>query len=166
MFPPELLNDAGKFLELAKSRNIKVVTAESCTGGLIAGCLTAIPGSAEVVDCGVITYSNEAKTRLLDIPAALIERHGAVSEDVARAMVAGALRHADANLAVSATGIAGPTGDSDTKKIGLVYIGAGLDGGETVIERHDFGDIGRENVRIETVRAAIALMRRLAVDQA
>lgn len=165
MFPPELLNDAEKFLELAKSQNIKVVTAESCTGGLIASCLTSIPGSADVLDSGFVTYSNEAKTGLLDIPNDMIERHGAVSEEVAEAMVAGALAHSGANLAVSATGIAGPTGDSDTKKIGLVYIGARLNGGETVVERHDFGDIGRDTVRIETVRAAIALMRRLSMSK-
>lgn len=164
MFPPELLSDTEKFLELAKAKNIKVATAESCTGGLVAGCLTSVPGSADVVDRGFVTYSNEAKTDLLDVPKAMIDEHGAVSAEVARAMVTGAVKHAAANLAVSVTGIAGPTGDSDTKKIGLVYIGARLDPGDMVVERHDFGDIGRDNVRLETVRAAIALMRRLVLE--
>lgn len=162
MFPPELLKDAEALLELAKANGRKIATAESCTGGLIAGCLTSIPGSAEVVDRGFVTYSNEAKHELLKVDESLIEDKGAVSSEVAVAMAEGALGHSRADLTVSVTGIAGPTGDGDTKKIGLVYMAAMRGDGESIVERHEFGNIGRDNVRLETVRAAVALLRKLA----
>ncbi|MGH8337669.1 MAG: CinA family protein, partial [Gammaproteobacteria bacterium] len=99
-------------------------TAESCTGGLVAGLLTEVPGSSDVVDCGLVAYSNGAKSELLGVPATLIGRFGAVSPEVAVAMAQGALRASTADLAVAVTGIAGPGGGSELKPVGLVYLAA------------------------------------------
>src|SRR3954464_2800960 len=106
--PPDLVELAKDVLVTAKAKKKRIITAESCTGGLLAGCLTATPGSSDVVDCGFITYSNESKTRLLGVPTDAIKDLGAVSDVVASAMAEGALAQANANIAVSITGIAGP----------------------------------------------------------
>ncbi len=132
-------------------------TAESCTGGLVAGALTAIAGSSAVVDRGFVTYSNEAKSDLVAVPAALIEAHGAVSEPVARAMAAGAVARSRAQVSVAVTGIAGPGGGSDDKPVGLVHFAAAGPAGVIHAERR-FGDIGREAVRLESVRVALGLL--------
>ena len=105
-----LVAEAGALLALCRARKLKLATAESCTGGLVAAILTEVPGSSDVVERGFVTYSNEAKTEMLGVPAALIETHGAVSEAVARAMAEGALEHSHADIAVSVTGVAGPGG--------------------------------------------------------
>src|ERR1700683_3400250 len=110
MFPPDLVARAAELVARYKAAGLRIVTAESCTGGLIAGLLTEIPGSSDVVERGFVTYSNEAKEDLLAVPTDLIHRHGAVSEQVARAMAEGALKHSLAQLAVAGTGIAGPGG--------------------------------------------------------
>src|SRR5271169_5098580 len=110
MFPPDLLVRAAELIVRYRSSGLMVATAESCTGGLIAGLLTEIPGSSDVVERGFVTYSNEAKEDLLGVPSDLIHRHGAVSEQVAKAMAEGALKHSLAQLAVAVTGIAGPGG--------------------------------------------------------
>ncbi|MBT5780203.1 MAG: CinA family protein, partial [Rhodospirillaceae bacterium] len=110
MFPAQLAARAEQLLDACRARNIKVATAESCTGGLIAGCLTAVAGSSDVVERGFVTYSNEAKTETLGVPGELIERVGAVSEEVSRAMAEGALENSAAQLSLAVTGIAGPGG--------------------------------------------------------
>ena len=139
-------------------RICRIVTAESCTGGLIAGLLTEIPGSSDVVERGFVTYSNEAKQEALGVPAALLRKYGAVSDHVARAMADGALRHARAQLAIAVTGIAGPGGGSAEKPVGLVYI-ALANGHDISSREYRFGDIGRGQVRLATVREAIRLLR-------
>ena len=122
MFPPELIAKATKVLNRSRSKAVRIATAESCTGGLITACLTEIAGSSDVVDRGFIPYTNEAKQQQLGVPEDLFYRAGAVSEEVARAMVEGALSRSDADVAVSCTGIAGPGGATDAKPIGLVHI--------------------------------------------
>ncbi|HEY7609375.1 MAG TPA: CinA family protein [Alphaproteobacteria bacterium] len=135
----------------------KLATAESCTGGAIAAALTEIAGSSEVFERGFVVYSNEAKTELLGVSAALIAKHGAVSHEVAAAMVEGALAHSRADLAVSVTGIAGPGGGTPTKPVGLVYIGCGRRGAAPAVERHVFaGD--RAAVRAASVKRALELL--------
>ena len=110
-------------LQLCREKELRIVTAESCTGGLIAACLTAVPGSSDVLERGFVTYSNEAKVEMIGVPAALIAAHGAVSAEVAEAMAEGALKASRADLAVSVTGIAGPGGATPGKPLGLVYLG-------------------------------------------
>jgi nicotinamide-nucleotide amidase len=161
MFPPRLAELAAVVLTEAKAKGLRIATAESCTGGLIAGLLTEIPGSSDVVDRGFVTYSNEAKAELLGIPMAVIETNGAVSEPVARAMAEGAAKHSQAQLAVAVTGIAGPGGGTDDKPVGLVHIAATLKDGPTLHEEHRFGDIGRGTVRLKTVEAALRLILKL-----
>jgi nicotinamide-nucleotide amidase len=161
MFPPRLTELAAVVLNEAKSNGLRIATAESCTGGLIAGLLTEIPGSSDVVDRGFVTYSNEAKADLLGIPMALIQENGAVSEAVARAMAEGAVQHSLAQLAVSVTGVAGPGGGTADKPVGLVHMAATLEGGPTLHEEHRFGDIGRGMVRLKTVEAALRLLLKL-----
>ncbi|MGH6988299.1 MAG: CinA family protein [Stellaceae bacterium] len=144
-------------LDLCRRRGWKLATAESCTGGMVAAALTDIAGSSEVLERGFVTYSNEAKTDLLGVPARLIEQHGAVSEEVARAMATGTLAHAPVDLAVSITGIAGPGGGSDAKPVGLVHFGAARKGGPVVAEHQIFtGD--RDQVRAAAARRALELL--------
>jgi nicotinamide-nucleotide amidase len=133
------------------------VTAESCTGGLIAGALTSVAGSSAILYGGFVTYSNEAKSAMIGVPAELIERHGAVSEQVARAMAEGARKTAGVDLAIATTGIAGPGGGSDEKPIGLVHFGLTTAKGTTHREER-FGDLGRDQIRQESVRVALEMM--------
>lgn len=135
----------------------RVVTAESCTGGLVAALLTSIAGSSAVVDRGFVTYSNDAKTDMLGVAPALLARVGAVSREVAIAMAEGALARSLADLAVSITGIAGPGGGSDDKPVGLVHFAAARRGGETVHVERRFGEIGRAEVRRAAVIQALDL---------
>jgi nicotinamide-nucleotide amidase len=158
MFAPRLTALAATVLTEARAKNLHIATAESCTGGLIAGVLTEIAGSSDVVDRGFVTYSNDAKTEMLGVPADLIVQHGAVSESVARAMAVGALAHARAELSVAVTGIAGPGGGTDAKPVGLVHIAAAKKDGEVLHEEHRFGEIGRDQVRLKTVDAALRLL--------
>lgn len=155
MFDDEIMLLAATVVREAAARGLTVATAESCTGGLVAGAITAIAGSSTVLDRGFVTYSNAAKTELVGVPAALIEAHGAVSEPVARAMAQGAARDADVTVAV--TGIAGPGGGSEDKPVGLVHFAA-IGPAGVVHQVQRFGDIGRERVRRESVCAALALL--------
>ncbi len=157
-FDDELAAAAAALLEACRARGLTLATAESCTGGLIAACLTEIPGSSDVFEGAFVTYSNPAKAQNLGVPKALIVAQGAVSEEVARAMVAGALERSGADLAVSCTGVAGPGGGSAEKPVGLVHIAAARAGGATRHQRHAFGDLGRTEVRRRTVAAALALL--------
>lgn len=145
----------------ARQRGVTIVTAESCTGGLIAASLAAVPGASASLERGFVTYSNEAKTEMLGVPAELIERRGAVSQEVALAMVDGALKHSRADIAVAVTGIAGPDGGTADKPVGLVHIAAARRGGARLHEEKRFGEIGRHEIQAGTVVAALALMQRL-----
>ena len=157
MFPDDIDALARQVIQTALVRGLMIATAESCTGGLIAGALTAVPGSSTVLERGFVTYSNAAKTGMLGVPADLIDRHGAVSEPVARAMAAGAVERSGASVSVSVTGIAGPDGGSDDKPVGLVHFGAAGPAGLIHVE-HRFGDLGREGIRLESVRVALRLL--------
>lgn len=143
-------------LQLAREAGLLLATAESCTGGLIGAALTEVPGSSDVVDRGFITYSNTAKQQMLGVKADTLRAFGAVSEEVAQEMAAGALRHAKVGLAVAVTGIAGP-GGSDHKPEGRVCFGL-ADAGGVYSETQDFGALGRENVRRATVAHALSLL--------
>jgi nicotinamide-nucleotide amidase len=158
MFSDRVLVLAQALIEEAREKRIKIATAESCTGGLIAGALTEIPGASDVVDRGFVVYSNNAKTKLLNVRAAVIMKHGAVSEEVARAMAEGALKNSSAEIAVSCTGIAGPTGATPDKPIGLVHLAAARTGQTTLAEECRFGDIGRSEVRMRSVEAGLKLL--------
>jgi nicotinamide-nucleotide amidase len=160
MFPAKLLQDAATLLDHLRGERLKLVTAESCTGGLIAGLFTEIAGSSDVVERGLVTYSNEAKHELLGVPEALLAQHGAVSEPVARAMAEGALAHAHADVAVAVTGVAGPGGGSAAKPVGLVHIAAMRKGGDVLHRECRFGDIGRGPIRLASVEAALQLIWR------
>ena len=163
MFPKDLAEQASALLQSCRKVGVTVATAESCTGGLIAGCLTEIAGSSDVVDRGFITYSNEAKNVMLDVPMRLIERHGAVSEPVARTMAEGALNHSLAVLSVAVTGVAGPGGGTVGKPVGLVHLACAKRGGETRHRAERYGDLGRSGIREATIRTAMEmLMEQLA----
>ena len=144
-------------LSACREARLKLATAESCTGGLVAASLTDIAGSSDVVERGFVTYSNQAKSELLGIPAAMIAAHGAVSAQVATAMVQGALSRAPVDLAVSVTGIAGPGGATPGKPVGLVYFGIARKGGTARVERHTFhGD--RAAIRAAATERALELL--------
>ncbi len=157
MIDDAILAQAERLLAACRAAGLRVATAESCTGGLIAAALTAIPGSSDVVDRGFVTYSNAAKTEMLGVPTSVIDAEGAVSEPVARRMAEGALAHSAADLAVAVTGIAGPGGGSVGKPVGLVWFGCARRGGATRTVRHVFpGD--RTAIRRATVAVALALL--------
>lgn len=161
MFPEPLLDQAARLLQMCRTSHLRIVTAESCTGGLVAGLLTAIPGSSDVVDRAFVTYSNEAKAEMLGVPADLIEAKGAVSEEVARAMAEGALRHSRAQLAVSITGVAGPGGGTAAKPVGLVHFATALVHFPVVLQEARFGELGREEIRMQSVMTALEMLRRV-----
>ena len=155
MFPPALLALAEDVLDAARKAGVKIATAESCTGGLIAGLLTEIPGSSDVMDRGFVTYSNAAKETMLGVPRALIDAQGAVSEAVARAMAEGAVKNSEARIAVAVTGIAGPSGGTAEKPVGLVHVAVA--GRETLAREFRFSQIGRRAVRMRSVEEALKL---------
>lgn len=161
MFDHEIRTAADHVLVACRKRKLKVVTAESCTGGLIAAALTAIAGSSDVVERSFVTYANEAKREMLGVHWDALLGHGAVSEPVARAMAAGALARSQADIAVSVTGVAGPGGGSDEKPVGLVHLAAVRKGHEPIAERHVFpGD--RDAIRRVSVLTALAMLASLA----
>jgi len=162
MFDPEITTAATALLDLCKEKKIMVATAESCTGGLVSGALTEIAGSSAVVDRGFVTYTNEAKHQMLGVPEATLSAHGAVSRQTAEAMTRGTLGHANADLAVSVTGIAGPGGGSAEKPVGLVHFAAATRGGRLIHREKRFGDIGRAEVRRLSVLEALAMLTELA----
>jgi nicotinamide-nucleotide amidase len=157
MFPTDFLVEAEAVLASCRARGWRVTTAESCTGGLIAGLLTAIGGSSDVVDGGAVTYSNTAKTRMLGVPAETITDHGAVSEAVALGMAEGARNTAGVDLAVAVTGVAGPGGGTATKPVGLVWFGLATPRGVLAESRIFPGD--RTAIRMATVRHAMTMLR-------
>ncbi|KAI93953.1 damage-inducible protein CinA [Rhodomicrobium udaipurense JA643] len=152
---------AADALAKARENQLFIATAESCTGGLVAAALTAVPGSSSAFDRGFVTYSNEAKADMLGVDPALIAAHGAVSKEVALAMAKGALAHSHAGIAVSITGIAGPDGGSAEKPVGLVHFAAArtTGNGVSLLHREErFGDIGRAEVRARSVETALVLL--------
>lgn len=158
MYPEDLVDEGRRLVDLLRENQLMLVTAESCTGGLIAGLLTEIPGSSEVLERGYVTYSNAAKSSCLGVDPQLIATHGAVSEEVARAMAAGALANSEADLAISVTGVAGPGGGSSEKPVGLVHFAAARKGQPIMHLESRFGDLGRTMIRLESVRAALDLV--------
>ena len=158
MISDALLAEAETLLAACRAKGVMLATAESCTGGLIAAVLTAIAGSSDVVDRGFVTYSNEAKNELVGVPMPLIQTHGAVCEEVARAMAEGALVRSRAAIAVSVTGVAGPGGGTPEKPVGLVCFGLAKTGQPVISERHILpGD--RTGIRAATVAHAFAMIR-------
>ncbi len=162
MIERQLRAAAADVLAACRARGWRVATAESCTGGLVAAALTDIAGSSDVVECGFVVYSNEAKEAMLGVPAATLKRHGAVSAETAIAMAAGALERSPADLAVSITGIAGPGGGSKQKPVGLVHFAAASRDGRRLQRRRLFGKIGRRRVRERSVAEALAMLLELA----
>ncbi len=145
-----------EILQLARGKGLRIATAESCTGGLIAAALTAVPGSSDVVECGFVTYSNSAKVSMLGVSQKTLDQFGAVSEEVAREMADGARTHSKADIAVSVTGIAGP-GGSEFKPEGRVCFGiASATGTRTILK--DFGALGRDAVRQASVDFALKIL--------
>src|SRR5215468_11619677 len=161
----ELEQRARALLDLCRGKKLTIAAAESCTGGLVAATLTEIPGSSDVFERGFVTYSNAAKEAMLGVPAATLERFGAVSRETAEAMANGALAHSPADLAVSITGIAGPGGGSPGKPVGLVHFAAAARGGPLVHHESRYGDIGRAQVRHVSVKQALEMLSALAQAQ-
>jgi len=158
MFSSEILNEARILLERCEAVGLRLAAAESCTGGLISGALTAVPGASTVFERGYVSYANAAKSAMLGVAPALIAAQGAVSEPVSRAMAEGALARAGVDLAVAVTGIAGPGGGSADKPVGLVHMAVARRGGDTLHERHVYaGD--RAAIRRQSVADALRLLR-------
>ena len=158
IFPGPISKLAQLVLSDAQAKGLKVATAESCTGGLVAACLTDIAGSSAIVDAGFVTYSNEAKRQLLGVPGDMIADFGAVSEPVARAMAEGAIAHSRADVSVSITGVAGPGGGTPMKPVGLVHFASARRDGRILHDSHRFGDIGRTEVRIASMEVALTML--------
>lgn len=156
MFRDSLLSQAEDFLTLAREKDVTVATAESCTGGLLSALLTEIPGASAVFDRGFVTYSNVAKMERLEVPETLLATHGAVSEEVARAMAEGALKHSPASLSVSITGIAGPGGATAAKPLGLIHFACAMTGKPTLSAHHIFSG-NRSEIRLQAVQTALGI---------
>ena len=161
----ELRVAATAVLDTCRARGLKVATAESCTGGLVAGALTEIAGSSDVFDRGFVTYSNAAKQQTLGVPADILREHGAVSAETAEAMARGALGNAKADLAVAITGIAGPGGGAADKPVGLVHFAAASRTGTLIHAEKRYGDIGRSLVRHQSVLQALGMLKEMAERQ-
>ncbi|MGO8065973.1 CinA family protein [Rhizobium leguminosarum] len=161
LFPQDIISMAEAIIRDFTAAGLMVSTAESCTGGLIAGALTEISGSSAVVDRGFVTYTNTAKIEMLGVQAETLLRFGAVSEETARQMVHGALFRSRAEIAVAVTGIAGPGGGSAEKPVGLVHLAAKSRAGTLIHRKMLYGDIGRSEVRLATIRTALEMVRSL-----
>jgi nicotinamide-nucleotide amidase len=153
---------AAHLLEVCRARGLKLATAESCTGGLVAAAITDIAGSSDVFDRGFVTYSNTAKEVMLGVPGATLQRFGAVSRETAEAMAQGAVTHSDASLGVAVSGIAGPGGGSAEKPVGLVHFAAAARDGRLMAREKRYGDIGRREIRVASVAEALAMLQLLA----
>jgi nicotinamide-nucleotide amidase len=162
MFSASLRERAAAVIALYEERGLTLVTAESCTGGLIAGLMTETPGSSKVFERGFVTYSNRSKEEALGVAPDLLDQFGAVSAEVASAMAEGALEHSAATVALSVTGIAGPDGGTAAKPVGLVYFGYGRAGQMATLKKK-FGDIGRSEVRLASVETALDLLLNVAL---
>lgn len=156
-FPSEIIEKAAMVVKSATAKEIKIATAESCTGGLISAALTEVSGSSAVFERGFVTYSNDAKRDMLSAKSQFYPRYGAVSKKTAQEMAEGAQSHSNANISVAVTGIAGPKSDDSEKPVGLVYI-AVQSGTQCTVVENKFGDIGRSNVRFATVVKALDML--------
>lgn len=156
--PQSLVDLAQRLLDEGRRRRMRFVTAESCTAGLVAATLTECSGSADCVEAGFVVYANRAKEEQLGVDGQLLIDHGAVSREVAIAMAVGALERTHTHVAVAITGIAGPTGGTEEKPVGLVQFACAREDAETVHREERFGDIGRMEVRTESVRVALQMM--------
>lgn len=161
MIDKETKEAALRAFEECRRLGFTLATAESCTGGLVAAAITDIPGSSDVFDRGFVTYSNDAKKKLLGVSDDLLKEYGAVSKETAKAMALGALNAAQTSLAVSVTGIAGPSGGSPEKPVGLVHLACASRDGKYHARECRFGDIGRDEVRRRSVIAALTLIEEL-----
>lgn len=161
VLPPELIEAARKVVDTNRARGRRVAVAESCTGGLVSAALTEIPGSSDVFEAGFITYSNEAKNRMLSVSTDVLETFGAVSIAVAWSMAQGALKASSADVAVAITGVAGPGGGSEKKPVGTVVFARaerGSDPGDVVADKKFFGDLGRGGIRLQAALCALDLL--------
>jgi len=166
MLDDDIVEAARRLLDICKRKNLLVATAESCTAGLVAGTLTEVPGTSSILDRGFVTYSNQAKQDMVGVSAATLKTHGAVSRETADEMARGALAHAPVDLAVSVTGIAGPDGGSAEKPVGLVHFAAASRGGQFIHAEKRFGNIGRADVRKQSVLQAFRMLHDLAEREA
>ena len=157
IFPLEINNRTSNILKLCKQKGVTIVTAESCTGGLIAGCLTDTPGSSSVIEGGFVTYSNQAKVSMLSVKLEQLDKYGAVSEEVARSMAEGALGSSKADIAIACTGVAGPGGATETKPVGLVHLSCASRKHPTLHKKCNFSG-QRSTIRLATVEAAFGLI--------
>jgi nicotinamide-nucleotide amidase len=155
MFNEDLVALVRQLLDSMQKQNLKIVTAESCTGGLLSALITEVPGSSKTLDRTFVTYSNQAKIEMLGVAGDIIADYGAVSEPVAIAMAEGALSRSRADVAVSLTGIAGPGGNTAMKSVGLVHIAVARHEGQLIQRVFNFGDVGRSKVREKSLKAAI-----------
>lgn len=162
LFPADIISVAEGIIRDFTAAGLMVSTAESCTGGLIAGALTEIPGSSAVVDRGFVTYTNIAKMQMLGVQEETLARFGAVSEETARQMVHGALFRSRAHLAVAVTGIAGPGGGSPEKPVGLVHLAAKSRSGKLIHNKMLYGDLGRTEIRLATLRMSLQMLIEIA----
>jgi nicotinamide-nucleotide amidase len=162
MFDELLCESAAELVGFYRARGLTLATAESCTGGLVAGLITSVAGSSDVLERGLVTYSNLSKAECLGVDAALLDRFGAVSAEVAQAMAIGLLQRCPADVAVSITGIAGPGGGSDAKPVGLVHFGCARRGAHLTLVEKRFGDLGRTRVRLAAVTVALDLLLQAA----
>jgi nicotinamide-nucleotide amidase len=162
MFTPEFIERAAALVALCRARGFKIATAESCTGGLVAGLLTEIPGSSAVLERGFVVYSNDSKRELLDVPASTLADFGAVSEQTARAMAQGAIIHSQADFAVAITGIAGPDGGTAEKPVGLVHFACARRDGSVVAVEKRYGALSRGAIRLASVGTALDLLEQAA----
>ena len=161
MLDRDIAEAAASLIKLCTERKLTIATAESCTGGLVAGALTSVPGSSAVLDRGFVTYSNEAKQQMLGVPAAILRAYGEVSRQTADAMAQGVLEKSKVDLAVSVTGIAGPGGGSAAKPVGLVHFAAASRDGASMHDAKRYGDIGRDEVRRLSVLQALRMLKEL-----
>jgi nicotinamide-nucleotide amidase len=158
LFPENLRTSAAGLIATCRNAGVTLATAESCTGGLLAALITTVPGSSDVFERGFVTYSNAAKAECLGVSEQILETFGAVSEETARAMAAGALAHSAASITLSVTGIAGPGGGSPEKPVGLVYFALARKSGGVIAVEKRYGDLGREAVRFAAVATAMDLL--------
>jgi nicotinamide-nucleotide amidase len=166
MIDDDIVDAARRLLDICRRKNLLIATAESCTAGLVAGTLTEIPGVSSMLDRGFITYSNAAKEEMLGVTAETLKKYGAVSRETAEEMARGALAHAPVDLAVSVTGIAGPDGGSAEKPVGLVHFAAAARGGRLIHAEKRFGNVGRANIRKQSVLQAFRMLHDLAEQEA
>lgn len=160
MFPERIRNLALLVSEDARERRVKIVCAESCTGGLLAGLFTEFAGSSAILERGYVTYSNRSKEEILGVPGDLIADYGAVSEPVVRMMADSALEQSRANLSIAITGIAGPDGGTKMKPVGTVHIASARENKAMIHEMHQFIGVSRHEVRMATIEAALMLIQK------